>query len=202
MRVITEYDLAMPEGWHPLPVTPADQQWASVLAQQIIGGAETIEEAPELLARQLLEVKAAVDATQVTGTRTAVLVTDPTTPFLDAMFTIVLGRGTSPEKYDAQLERVVDEVDTAQVMGRQTIEGEVPGGKVRGAQFLIGHLPADEFTAGAHLEERVHLGVFPEDTSDMVDVTIIAANAGLFTDLPATAVGMLQNLTVRTEGAA
>jgi hypothetical protein len=196
---ITEYGLGLPDGWHLLPVGDAPDGWASELAARVVEGVDVAEAVPPLLAAQLTEVKASVDATGVRGARTAVLVGTPAEPFVQAMLTVVLGRRVARGTYQSQLAQVVDGVGTAQVMGTQEIDAVVPAGAVSGAHFLIGHLPADDDVAGVHLEERVHLGVFPADCPDMLDVTVVAADVGIFQDLPATVVGLLDELEVSTE---
>lgn len=196
---ITEYGLALPAGWHLLPVGPASSSWASELAEDVVEGAEVAEAMRAAFAAQLEEVKAAVDATGVRGARTAVRVPVPAEPVVQAMLTLALGRDLGVDGYEEQLGHVVEADPSAQIMGSQRVVAEIPAGSVRGAHFLIGHLPDDADEAGVHLEERVHLGVFPPGSPDMVDVTAIAASIGAFDDLPAFVVGLLDDLRVSTE---
>ncbi|MDR7382650.1 hypothetical protein [Promicromonospora iranensis] len=198
---ISGFSIGLPLGWHPVPSGEVPPEWAEVTAAAVVAGAAVPEGTVDALARQLLEVKASVDATRVRGAHSAVLVEHPEAPTIQAMMTMVLGRQLGLEAYEEQLEHVVENVDTAQVMGKQAIEATVPAGDVRGAHFLIGHLPAQEDPAGVHLEERVHLGVFPHECPDMIDVTAIAAGIGIFEDLPAVVVGLLEDLEV-TRGVA
>ncbi|MFD6175615.1 MULTISPECIES: hypothetical protein [unclassified Isoptericola] len=199
---ITEYGLGLAEGWHLLPYGDASEGWERELAGAILEGVEAPEGVPAALAAQLAEVRAAVDATGVRGARTAVLVESPAEPFVQAMLTLVVGRRVGRGTYESQLAQVAEGVGSAQVMGTQEIDAVVPAGTVHGAHFLIGHLPQDEDVAGVHLEERVHLGVFPADSPDMVDVTAIAAGIGIFDDFPAFVVGLLDELEVSTGVAA
>jgi hypothetical protein len=199
---IREFGLGLTDDWHALPAGDPPQGWADALAARIVEGEHVPDGVPAALARQLSGVKASVDATGVRGSHTAVFVENPAEPFIGAMLTVVLGRGVARETFESQLEQVVEGVDTAQVMGKQVIEAAVPAGSVYGAHFLIGHLNPDDGAAGAHLEERVHLGVFPSGSSDMIDVTAIAASFGAFQDMPVWAVGLLESLEVTTEGTA
>ncbi len=199
---IREFGLGLTDDWHTLPTGDAPQGWADALAARILDGAHVPDGVPAALARQLAEVKASVDATGVRGSHAAVLVESPAEPFIAAMLTVVLGRGVTRETFESQLGQVAEGVDTAQVMGTQVIEAIVSAGSVYGAHFLIGHLNPDDGAAGAHLEERVHLGVFPDGSADMIDVTAIAASFGTFADMPAWVVALLEDLDVTTEGAA
>lgn len=199
---ITDFGIGLPEGWHAVPSGPVPADWASALAARVVAGVAVPEGAVEALGEQLLAVKAAVDATGVRGASTAVLVRTPASPFVEAMLTMVLGRGVARETYEEQLDHVAEGVDGAQVMGRQAIEATVPAGAVHGAHLLIGHLPQVQDAAGVHLEERVHVAVFPEGSADMVDVTVVAADVGVFDDLAAHVVGLLDGLEISTEGAA
>ncbi|MGH3588709.1 MAG: hypothetical protein ACRDQ0_20565, partial [Pseudonocardia sp.] len=183
-------------------VGEAPEQWAAELAGRVVEGVDVPDGVPALLAAQLAEVKASVDATGVRGARTAVLVEAPAEPLVQAMLTLVLGRRVARGTYQSQLAQVADGVGSAQVMGTQEIDAVVPAGAMVGAHFLIGHLPDDDDVAGVHLEERVHLGVFPPGSPDMVDITVIAAGIGIFDDLPAFVVGLLDALEVSTEVAA
>jgi hypothetical protein len=198
---ISGFSIGLPEGWHAIPSGDVPPEWADATASAVVEGVAVPEGTAAALARQLLEVKASIDATRVRGSHSAVLVEQPEAPSIQAMMTMVHGRQLGLEAYEDQLEHVVENVDTAQVMGKQSIEAAVPAGDVRGAHFLIGHLPAQEDPAGVHLEERVHLGVFPHECPDMIDVTVIAAGIGIFEDLPAAVVGLLEELEV-TRGVA
>lgn len=198
---VSEFGLALSKRWHHIPAGGAAPGWADSLAAAIVEGVPVPDGVPALLARQLSEVKAAVDATAVRGAHTAVLVENPSEPFVQGMLTLVLGRGVAPETYEEQLAHVVEGVDTAQVMSEQRIEATVPAGAVIGAHFLVGHLDQREDAPGVHLEERIHLGVFPPGSPDMIDVTAIAASFGVFQDMPARVVALLENLEVKTEGA-
>ncbi|GHH71824.1 hypothetical protein [Promicromonospora soli] len=195
---ISSFSIGLPETWHAVPSGDVPPEWAEATASRIVEGLAVPEGAAAALARQLLEVKASIDATGVRGSHSAVLVERTEVPSVQAMMTIVLGKQVSREIYDEQLGYVVENVDTAQVMGNQTIEAVIPAGVVHGAHFLIGHLPAHDDPAGVHLEERVHLGVFPEGSPDMVDVTVVAAGIGIFEDLAASVVGLLEQLEVTT----
>lgn len=198
---ISGFSLGLPEGWYAVPAGDAPAEWAEATATAVVEDVSVPDGTVAALARQLLEVKSAVDATRVRNAHTVVLVEPPEAPSIQAMMTVVLGRQVGLDAYQSQLEEVVDGVDTAQVMGKQAIEATVPAGEVRGAHFLIGHLPAQEDPAGVHLEERVHLAVLPEECPDLIDVTLIAAGIGVFEDLPAVAVGLLEQLEV-TRGVA
>ena len=199
---ISSFSIGLPESWHAVPSGDLSPEWAEATASGIVQGVAVPEGTATALARQLLEVKASIDATGVRGSHSAVLVEHPEAPSVQAMMTIMLGKQVSREVYDEQLAYVVENVDTAQVMGNQVIEATIPAGAVHGAHFLIGHLPAHEDAAGVHLEERVHLGVFPEESPDMIDVTVIAGGIGIFEDLPTTVVGLLEELEVTTGVAA
>lgn len=195
---IVDFGIGLPTGWYVLPSGPGAPGWAQDTARGIAEGHDVPDETLETLATRLTAVKASVEATGVPGASTAVLVESPATAFVQAMLTMVLGRGMARETYQEQLSHVAEGLDDAKVMGTQAIEAVVPAGTVRGAHFLIGHLPHDEHVAGVHLEERVHLGVFPDRCSDMVDVTVIAASVGVFDDLAGAAVGLLEGLDVST----
>jgi hypothetical protein len=195
---ISSFAVGLPAEWHAVPSGDVPPAWADATAATIVAGVDVPEGTTAALARQLLEVKASIDATRVRGSHSAVLVQHPQGPTVDAMMTMVLGRGFGLDLYVEQLTRVAENVETAQVMGNQTIEATVPAGAVHGAHFLIGHLPADDDLAGVHLEERVHLGVFPEGSPDMIDVTVVAAGIGIFEDLPTVVVGLLEELEVTT----
>jgi len=195
---ITEFGIGLPEGWHVLPSGPVEPGWAQETAHAILAGYDVPDGTADDLAARLTMVRTSVDATGVTGASTAVLVESPVAGFVQAMLTMVLGRRVAPDTYDEQLAHVVEGLDDAQVMGQQAVEATVPAGAVRGAHFLIGHLPQDEDVAGVHLEERVHLGVFPPGSPDMVDITVIAASVGVFEDLASAAVGLVEGLDVTT----
>lgn len=200
MARVVQYGLELPDAWRALPPAPGEEGWATIAAEQILEGAEPeIEDAVSLLARQLVEVRDSVTAGGTAGMRVAVLVSEPASVLVDAMLTLGFEHDVPLETYQARLGVVADEQDDAEVMGRQDVEAEVPAGPVRGVHFLIGHLPADPEAAGSLLEERVHLGVFPHGTADLIDATVIAASPGFFDDLPTTAVGLLEGLQIRTE---
>lgn len=199
---ISGFSIGLPDRWYAVPAGDVPPEWAEATASAVVEGVAVPEGTAAALARQLLEVKASVDATRVRGSHSAVLVEHPEAPSIQAMMTMVLGRQLGRDAYEAQLEHVVENLDTAQVMGKQAIEATTPAGDVRGAHFLIGHLPAQEDPAGVHLEERVHVGVFPQECPDMIDVTVIAAGIGIFEDLPVVVVGLLEELEVATGAAA
>jgi hypothetical protein len=198
---IVEFGLRLPETWHVLPGV-GDAEWAGTMAAEIAAGSSE-PVAVDLLRRQLLDVRASVDAMGDVGRlRTAVLVDDVTAPLVSAMMTVGLMTGADTDIYKAQMEQVAHEVEDAQLMGNQLFDAEVSAGQVIGAHFLIGHMQDGLGDAGAHLEERVHAAVFPTGTTDALDVMVVAANVGLFEDLPTTVVDLLENVTLRTEGVA
>ncbi|MFD2797428.1 hypothetical protein ACFS27_27995 [Promicromonospora vindobonensis] len=199
---ITEFGLGLPAGWHMLPTSDGDSQWAEDMAAELASGSAALPDAPGLLAKQLKDVRASVGAVGVSGLRTAVLIDSVTDPLVTAMLTIGVGSGADVERYKAELEHVAHEVEDAQVMGQQIFDAEVPAGPVVGSHLLIGHMVDGAGEAGAHLEERVHAAVFPPGTGDALEIMVVAANVGLFENLPVTVVDLLEGMTFRTEGGA
>jgi hypothetical protein len=196
MARITQFGVDLADDWFPLPSGEVDDGWSRDVAARAVSGLAAPDDALLALAAQLEAVKGAVDATGVPGATTAVLVRPLEVPVVQAMLTIALGRSMSPALYEEQLSQVAEAVPSAQVMGRQDVTADLSAGAARGAHFLIGHLPADDLEAGVHLEERVHLAVFPPESGDAVDVTVIAASIGVFEDFAAFVVDVLQGLDI------
>ncbi|MFD2026634.1 hypothetical protein [Promicromonospora aerolata] len=200
MEAVAEYRFHLPELWHQIPVGATDDAWAVELAGGLLGDGEPpVPDAVTLLAQQFLDVSRAVAGMGVSTVQAAVLVADPASVLVDAMLTLSFQRGVPVETYQARLNSVVDEIEQAQIMGKQDIQSEVPSGQVHGAHLLIGHLPVEEFTAGSLLEERVQLGLFPHGTGDVVDLVVVAANTAFFEDLPTTALDLLGRVEIETE---
>jgi len=198
---IREFDLVLPDGWVGVPAGDVSPVWAADAAERATEGRDLPESAVAALAASLLDVKDAVDATDVPFAHTAALVGEAL-PVVQAMVTVVVGRQLSEPAYLEQLDHVAEGVEGASVVGRQAIEATVPAGAVRGGHLLLGHLRDDVDEVGIQLEERVHLGVFPEGSADMVDVTAIAASVGVFADFPTFVVGLLEALEVTTGASA
>jgi hypothetical protein len=199
---IVEFGMGLPKEWHVLPVGDDGREWAESMATDLMPGAEPFEGARSLVVQQLVDVRTSVASVGTAGIQTAVLIEAATAPVITAMLTANVAVGTTPEAYEADLGLVARDVEDAQVMGNQLFRGEVPAGDVLGAHVLIGHMPDDPDEAGAHLEERVHAAIFPPGSVDAVDLMVIAANVGIFEDLPTTAVDLLSTVTLRTEDAA
>ncbi|MFC8731951.1 hypothetical protein ACFT5B_05780 [Luteimicrobium sp. NPDC057192] len=195
---IREFGLGLPEGWYEVPSGDVAPAWAADVAERALAGRAAPDGAVAALAAALLDVKDAVDATDLEFAHTAALVETTGLPVVQAMLTVVVGRQVSEPEYLEQLDHVAEGVEGASVVGRQPIEAHVPAGAVRGAHVLVGHLREDEDEVGIQLEERVHLAVFPEGSPDLVDVTGIAASVGVFADFPTFVVGLLEALEVTT----
>lgn len=197
------YELRLPDGWTVVPSGLADPDaWAHEQASRLVAGQEPPERpAGAMLADDLAAVVRAVGDAGVAGLETAVLVRRPELGRVDALLTVVAQRDLPPEVFAADLEELVRESDDDHLFA-QAVEGTVPAGEVRGAHLMIGHLDPDVGDGVAHLEERVALGVFPDGTPDMLEVTAIASSVGSFTDMPQEIIDALAGLTVELEGTA
>jgi len=196
---IVEYGLDLDDTWYVLPTTDG-AGWAEELAARIVAGTGGDPGLTSLLEQQLRDVRSSAEVYGTGRVQVAVLV-DETSPLVTAMLTLTVRADADVDVFRAELDAVADQVEDAQVMGRQDFEGEAPAGPVHGGQFLIGHLQTGLEAGNAHLEERVHAAVFPPGAANAVEVMVVAANVGLFEDLPTTVVDLLQTLSVRVEEA-
>lgn len=220
---VVEYELSLPADWLVVPSEIPDVPgWAAQAADGLIthsgrstepvdvsgvpfaqgdDEASTTVDVSELLARQLAAVVTAVRETGTSGTRTLVLARRPDLGTVDAMVNIALHRQVAPETFVRELEDMVSQSEEQEYLFAQEVKGEVPVGSVRGAHLMIGHLDPTLGEGIAHLEERVALGVFPNGSADMLEVTAIANSVGAFDDMPTEIVDLFTGLNV-TLGAA
>ena len=206
-RRLAGYSLNLGDGWLLVPGELDDvDAWSRRTAAELVESNPSLpESAPVLaepadpvasLARRLGEVVAAASGTGIDALSVAVLVRRPALGDVDAMLTVVGQAGLSAERFAADLERVVADSDDPPYLFAQEIDATVPAGAVRGAYLMIGHVDPDLGEGVAHLEERVSLGVFPEGSPDMLEVTVIANGSGAFVDMPQAVVELLAGLTV------
>jgi hypothetical protein len=206
-RRLAGYTLALGEGWLLVPGALDDADaWSRQTAAELVEKNPSLPESSPLvakpadpvdsLARRLGEVVGAASATGVDALSVAVLVRRPALGDVDAMLTIVGQAGLSAERFTADLERIVAESDDPPYLAAQEIDATVSAGSVRGAHLMIGHVDPDLGEGVAHLEERVSLGIFPPDSPDMLEVTVIANGSAVFVDMAQAVVDLLGGLTV------
>ena len=216
------YELPLSEEWSAVPAELPDvEAWADQEAARMIArSGRSVEPANtanlpfahesegravidvrDLLARQLVGIVESVREMRMAGVRTLVLARRPDVGTVDAMATVTTHRGVSPEVYTREIEDQVRESEDQDYLFTQLIETHVPGGTVRGAHMLLGHVDPTLGYEMAHLEERVTLGIFPEGSPDMVEVTAIASSVSVFADMPQTMIDLVSDLEV-TLGAA
>jgi hypothetical protein len=220
-RRVAGYELSLDDGWTLVPpglgdidgwaretaaglVPPDAADAATTLPQAVPGpdGPTAADADPsEALAERIADVARSATASGISGLAVAFLVRRPTLGEVDAMLTVVAQAGLSAESFAADLERLVSESQDPPYMYAQAIDADVPAGPVRGAHLMIGHLDSELGDGVAHLEERVALGVFPPDSPDMIEVTVIANGVAVFDDMAQAVVDLLGGLTVELETA-
>jgi hypothetical protein len=204
---MVEFSFELPDGWWMVPATVTDVgRWSSQEAERLL--AESGRAVPAghdgsdvttLLAGALAAVVGSVQAASMPGMRAAVLVRRPDLGSVDAMLTLVPQRGVSAETFVAEIEQGVEQGDA--YLTAQRVEATVGAGQVHGMHLMIAHLEPEAGPGVAHLEERMALGVFPDGSVDMLEVTLIASEASTFDDMPQAAIDLLGGLDVRTEAA-
>jgi hypothetical protein len=206
-RQIVGFELRLPESWHAVPGgLPDASEWARATANELVQGAVTegkldaqIEDTVDVLAEQLVGVTAAVQDTGIAALETAVLVRHPERGIVDAMIALVAQQGLTEVEFTQQLKEQAEDSDNPEYLYAGQIAGAVDAGEVTGLHLVLGN-PADARGDGvALLEERVVLGVFPEDGRDMIEVTAVAHSVGSFEDMPQEMIDLLGGLSVETE---
>ncbi|CAM3478631.1 hypothetical protein [Isoptericola cucumis] len=220
-RRVAGYELSLDEGWLLVPDGLDDvEAWARETADALVppdargGGTEHAVAVPgldeagepgadpvEALAARIADVAQSASASGIVALAVAFLVRQPSSGDVDAMLTVVAQAGLSADAFAADLDRLVAESDDPPYVYAQSLDATVPAGDVRGAHLMIGHLDPDLGDGVAHLEERVALGVFPPDSPDMLEVTVIANGVSVFDDMPQAVVDLLAGLTVELEAA-
>lgn len=220
-RRVAGYELSLDDGWTLVPPGLDDiDGWAREAAARLVppGGADTVtthsEVVPgsdepatadvdpsEALAERIADVARSATSSGIHGLAVAFLVRQPQLGEVDAMLTVVAQERLTAESFAADLERLVAESHDPPYMYAQAIDADVPAGLVRGAHLMIGHLDGDLGDGVAHLEERVALGVFPPESPDMLEVTVIANGVSVFDDMAQAVVDLLGGLTVELEAA-
>ena len=203
---IVGFELGFPEAWHLVPKEVPDlAEWAGATATRLVseavpdGASATAEDAAGVLVEQLSDVVRSVRDTGISNLRTAVLIRHPENGVVDAMLTVGAQRGMPSAAFVAELEEVVGRSDGHEFAYAGAIEGTTAAGPVAGMHAMIAHPGAYGADGSAVLEERVVLGVFPEGTADMVEVTAVARGVGTFDDMPQQIVDLLAGLTVEVE---
>lgn len=220
---VVGYELALSEEWSVVPAELPDvEEWAEQeaarmiarsgravepvdtsslpFAQEADGG--TVIDVRELLARQLVSIVGAIREMGLGGVRGLVLAQRPDVGGVDALATVAVHAGVAPEVYAREIEDTVRESEDQDYLFTQMIDTEVTGSRVCGAHMLLGHVDPTLGYEVAHLEERVTLGVFPEGSPDMVEVTAIASSVGVFDDMPQTMIDLVADFEITLEAAA
>jgi hypothetical protein len=203
---IIGFELGFPDAWHPVPKEVPDlAEWAVSTATRLVSEAvpdassATAEDATGVLVEQLNDVVKSVRDTGISSLRTAVLIRHPETGVVDAMLTVGAQRGITSAAFAAELEEVVETSENHEFAYAGPIEGTTTAGPVAGMHAMIAHPGEYGEDGSAVLEERVVVGVFPEGTADMVEVTAVARGVGTFDDMPQQIVDLLAGLTVEVE---
>lgn len=206
-RQIVSFELRMPEQWHAVPSgLPDASEWARETATGLVRGAAAegmaeaqVEDTIDVLAEQLVGVSSSVQRTGIAALETAVLVRSPERGVVDAMVVLVAQQGLTEIEFTQQLAEIAEDSDNPEYLYAGQVEGTVDAGDVAGLHTVLGN-PADAMGEGtAHLEERVVLGVFPEEGVDMVEVTAIARSVGTFDDMPQEMIDLLGGLSIESE---
>lgn len=218
-RRLAGFQLRLPESWYEVPGgVPDVTEWARTAAEAMVAAApvpadavagQAAPGAPDEaqgdpvagLVEQLVDVAGSVRDTGIRGLETAVLVRRPDLGTIDAMITLVGQQGLSKAEFDAQMAEAVEESEGAEHVFAGKIDATVPAGDASGMHLMIGHLRDTMGEGVAMLEERVALGVFPQGSPDMVEVTVIARTAGVFADMAQEIVDMMDGLAIELEPA-
>lgn len=206
---IAGFELRLPESWHAVPGgLPDVTEWAAAFAGELVQGAVVagtldaqVQDTTDVLAEQIVGVMEAVRDTGISGLETAVLVRMPETGVVDAMVTFAAQQGLSQVAFTQQLQEMVEEAEDSEYLYAGEVVGTVDAGEVAGLHVVQGNPALDQGDGVTELEERVVLGVFPEGSSDMIEVTAVARSVRSFDDMPQDMVDLLSGLSIETEGA-
>jgi hypothetical protein len=153
------------------------------------------EDLREALKVQLNELRARVDDETDRSTLVLVYIPNPALGVVGGLCTINIRSAITVGDFRQEIEQWPSTWSDVRLVRSTTVAVELPAGHAEGVQVLLA-MPATEPDAGQDLQERLALGIFPDDTSDMIEAICIAAYLGAFTDIRAQVVNLLASLQV------
>ncbi|GAB2451889.1 hypothetical protein [Xylanimonas ulmi] len=198
--VVTGYTLAFTDRWFPLP-PPATADWARGLAGEILGRADDEARVAEL-ERALREVEEAARTVDLPAQTAAVLARTPGAPVLDATLIVGVHPHATRELFELRMAEWRDgRFAGGEVMSFTEVTSSTPAGAIVGCHLLVGRRDPHSDAGVAYLEERVMLGVVPDVTRGVIEVTAVAAHLGAFADMAQEVLDLVAALSVTTENA-
>jgi len=190
MKSINGFSVNIPEPWYELPLT-ADVGMASEAILAELGSRVQAPEVVQALWEGLEYVHSYV--TQELDKQTSVLayIPLPESGELGGVATLVAQSPVSLQEFKGQLHGWPQEWPDVSFLRMDPIASLLPSGRVEGMHVL---LEQPETDGQRELQERLTLGIFPDDCPDMVEVTCIATRLGSFTDMVAETLGLLSTL--------
>lgn len=191
---IAEYDIALPDRWHAMPLETDAAAWPDELAAQLV----LDEEARGRLAAGLRVARDGVLDFADWRMRAAAFVEFPETGAVSGILVMALVETSALGSPDALAASLAEPqtADGASPYGAQVWRSQVDAGALVGAHYLLAHPAA--VAAGAPLEERVVVTVFPSGAAQAVQIVASANGIGAFPDMASSIEEIVATLRVHS----